>query len=156
MALFHRARNPWLALLVLMILGATGLAQGQDLTSSSPDSVFARISESWEKSDEKALASLVHPDGLRVTHGGDYYRYTIYSPDQAHYYFKDLLDQGESLAFKIRPLSESAEGSDFMGMIEWRFRRSGYKTQDTLKLVVVLARQAERWYMSELNSIAAR
>ncbi len=120
------------------------------------DSVFADMTSAWQSGDEKAMAALIHPDGLRVTHGGDYDRFTIYSPDQAFYYFQDLFRSRTTIAFKFRALSDNTNGAQSLGMVEWEYVLPGRKQSNETKLVVVLILKDNEWKMSQLNSISQR
>lgn len=141
---------------LLVLLAVAPSASAQEAASSSPDTVFARMTNAWRTGDEATLAALVHPDGLRVTHGGDYNRFTLYSPDQAHYFFQDLLARGKHLELIYRRLPDPPEATGCMGLVEWRYRPPGYETSEVYKLVVVLTRHGDGWFMSEFNSISAR
>lgn len=126
------------------------------LISVPADSVFASITAAWRGENEKLLADLVHPDGLRVTHGGDYDRFTIYSPDQAFYYFQDLFRSRSTIEFKFRRLTDDAEREQSLAMVEWEYLLPGRENSVESKLVVVLALKDRQWRMAQLNSISQR
>jgi hypothetical protein len=146
--------------LLISVFTAPSLAADPSLTSSeataSADSVFAQMTTAWQGGDEKAIASLVHRDGLRVTHGGDYQRFTTYSPDQAFYYFQDLFQGHETTEFLFRRLPDPPDGKRSLGMVEWKFILPERKNPEVLKLVIVLHKQDDQWRMAEFNSISQR
>ena len=102
------------------------------------------------------MAALVHPGGLRVTHGGDYDRLTIYSPDQSFYYFQDLFRSRTTKDFKFRRLSDPADGGQSLAMVEWQYLLPGRELSDEIKLVVVLTMKDQKWWLTQLNSISQR
>ncbi len=129
---------------------------GIDPATASPDSVFSTMVQAWQQGDEVALAGLVHANGLRVTHGGDYDRFTTYSPDQAFYYFQDLFRTHTTVEFGFRRLTEPLAEGPVLGMVEWKFLLPGREYADQLKLVVVLDHDGPRWRFTEFNSISQR
>lgn len=114
------------------------------------------MTTAWEDGNEKIMAALVHRDGLRVTHGGDYERFTTYSPDQAFYYFQDLFQSRETKDFSFRRLPDPPDGKRGLGMVEWTFLLTGRSNSNSLKYVIVLLKQDHQWRLSEFNSISQR
>ncbi len=146
--------------LIMVVWAGSLLAAEPDIAPSSvsvsADSVFVQMTKAWQEGDEKAMAALVHRDGLRVTHGGDYDRFTTYSPDQAFYYFQDLFQSCETQDFLFRRLPDSPDGSRGQGMVEWTFLRPERQFPEVSKLVVVLLKQDLQWCLAEFNSISQR
>jgi len=120
------------------------------------DSVFVQMQSAWESGNEKIMAALVHRDGLRVTHGGDYERFTTYSPDQAFYYFQDLFQTHQTQNFQFRRLPDPPDGQRGLGMVEWEYLLPGRKNPEVMKLVIVLFKQDDQWRLGEFNSISQR
>jgi hypothetical protein len=130
--------------------------------TDDPEAVFSAIAEAWAIGDEEALADLVHRDGLLVT-SGDYTRPVHYSPSQAFYYFKNQFRQHPTTAFEFKRLQNSRARLDreefpdrLHGMVIWEYRRTGRKSAEELKLVLVLSRENGAWRLSEINTITSR
>ena len=159
MSISHNNLAEWLCLtwLFISVFTAPSLAADLSLTASettvTADSVFAQMTTAWQDGDEKTIAALVHRDGLRVTHGGDYQRFTTYSPDQAFYYFQDLFQGHETLELLFRRLPDPPDGKRSLGMVEWKYMLPGRKHPVVLKLVIVLHKQDDQWRLAEFNSI---
>jgi len=117
------------------------------------DRAFARISSAWEAGDERALANLVHPDGLRVTGEEAPARSLTYSPSQAFYYFKNLFQGMSTLSFEFQRRQDPSAGERVHGLAAWRYRRGGREDADEQKLVFVLIRSQDRWLLSEITVI---
>jgi len=146
----------------LVILGAFTQAEAADRPASDPavgiaaDSVFVQMNNAWQAGDEKAMAALVHRDGLRVTHGGDYDRFTTYSPDQAFYYFQDLFQGHKTVEYSFNRLPDPPDGERGLGMVEWEYLLPGRKFSNDLKFVIVLFKEENQWRLAEFNSISQR
>lgn len=147
---------------LLAISGIGGEAQAKLVKQeakadvSNPDAVFTAIAAAWENGDEEALSDLVHEDGLRVT-GGEYDKFTNYSPSQAYYYFKNQFRIHQTVSFGFERLQEKLSGQDRVhGMVIWEYRRaSGAEVQEK-RLVLVLTRQGDDWRLSEINPISMK
>lgn len=135
-------------------IGAASPENSPAQVTVSADSVFVLMATAWEAHDEKAMAAIVHRDGLRITHGGDYDRFTSYSPDQAFYYFQDLFQGNETTVFKFQRLPDPPDGKRSMGMVGWEYQRPDRKFPVVMKFVVVLFKQDGLWRLAELNSIS--
>ncbi len=148
-----------LGLLIVVCLAPALAAEdaATDPQISAPaDSVFTTMTDAWRSGDEKAMSALVHPDGLRVTHGGDYDRFTIYSPDQAFYYFQDLFQSRTTKDFQFRRLKDPATEGQSLAMVEWQYLLPGRELSDEIKYVVVLTLKDQQWWLAQLNSISQR
>lgn len=117
------------------------------------DRTFARIASAWQAGDERALANLVHPDGLRVTGEDSPARALTYSPSQAFYYFKNLFQGMSTLSFEFQRRQDPSAGERVHGLAAWQFRRGGREDADVQKLVFVLIRSQDRWLLSEITVI---
>ncbi len=146
--------------LCMSVWATASLAANPDVSNApitiSADSVFIQMKTAWEAADEKTMASLVRRDGLRVTHGGDYERFTTYSPDQAFYYFQDLFQGHETKELLFRRLPDPPDGQRSLGMVEWTYQLPDRKFPEVLKLVIVLFKQDNQWRLGEFNSISQR
>ena len=158
----HNSLAGYVLLTCLYISACAATAQGanpelsQAPVTVSADSVFVQMKAAWEAGDEKAMAALVHRDGLRVTHGGDYERFTTYSPDQAFYYFQDLFLGHDTMEFHFRRLPDPPGGERSHGMVQWKYLLPGRKYPEELKLVIVAFKQDNQWRLAEFNSISQR
>ena len=118
--------------------------------------VFAAIAAAWERGDEEALAGLVHDDGLVVT-AGKAVRASSYSPSQAFYYFKNQFQSRPTVSFRYERRQEKLVGRDRVhGMVVWQYREAHREEPREIRLVLVLARQGDRWRLSEINTITGR
>jgi hypothetical protein len=120
---------------------------------ADPRLVFGQIARAWEDMDERALADLVHDDGLSVSTGSSGERRTHYSPSQAYYYFKNIFHSHRTLLFEFRKVQDASAGDRVHGMADWKRRRPDSEQVQELKLVCVLARQGDRWLLVEINKI---
>lgn len=148
---------------VLLVFSGTGgeaqaklVKQEAKADVSNPDAVFTAIAAAWENGDEEALSDLVHEEGLRVT-GGEYDKFTNYSPHQAYYYFKNQFRVHQTVSFVFERLQEKLSGQDRVhGMVIWEYSRaSGAEVQEK-RLVLVLTRQGDDWRLSEINPISMK
>lgn len=125
-------------------------------STAGPDAVFAAIAAAWENQDEEALADLVHEDGLRVT-SADFDKQIGYSPSQAFYYFKNQFRSHPTVSFELERMQERLSGQDRVhGMVVWSYRRAHAESPSEMRLVLVLARQADVWRLAEINTINTR
>jgi hypothetical protein len=118
---------------------------------TAPGPVFAGIAVAFEASEASQLASLVHPDGLRVTGHGE--RTSHYSPNQAVYFFRNLFEGQRTLLFSFLKSQDDARGDHARGMATWKRRRLDSERVIEVQLVIVLARDGDRWRLAELNII---
>lgn len=125
-------------------------------SADSAQQVFAAIAAAWDQEQVQTLADLIHADGLRVSTGGDYDRFTRYSPSQAFYYFQNLFQTHATVDFTLQRLPDAGAGDRVHGMGIWRHRRQGSETPQELRLVLVLARQGELWRLAEITTITVR
>jgi hypothetical protein len=121
------------------------------VAETAPGPVFAGIAAAFEASEAAPLASLVHPDGLRVTGHGD--RTSHYSPSQAVYFFRNLFEGQRTLLFSFLKSQDDARGDHARGMATWKRRRLDSERVIEVQLVVVLARDGDHWRLAELNII---
>lgn len=118
---------------------------------TAPRAVFAGIAAAFETSEASPLASLVHPDGLRVTGHGE--RTSHYSPSQAVYFFRNLFEGQRTLLFSFLKSQDDARGDHARGMATWKRRRLDSERVIEVQLVIVLARDGDHWRLAELNII---
>ncbi len=146
-----------LALSLTLALTATAEArivkEGDGLQEEDPALVFAEIARAWEEADQRALADLVHESGLTVGTGGDPERSTHYSPSQAFYYFKNVFQSHRTLIFTFDKTQDASAGNRVHGMAVWQRRRPDSEKIQEMKLVCVLAKQGDRWWLAEINKI---
>ncbi len=117
----------------------------------SYQAVFARISQAWRAGDQKTLAGLVHPDGLEIISGGTRDHAVSYSPSQSFYYFRNLFQTSHTLTFAMTRLQKSPQGDRVHGLATWESTTS--TGQRATRLVIVLARHQNRWYLNEITTI---
>lgn len=111
--------------------------------------VFARVAAGFEAGDAAELAALVHADGLRVT--GHSERSGEYSPAQAVYFFRNLFQAQRTLVFTFRMTQDEVSGRFARGMADWKRRRVDSEKIVEQQLLVVLARDGEKWRLAEIN-----
>jgi len=115
--------------------------------------VFGRLAAGWLEGLEDEVAALVHEDGLTITSGQSRDRNTHYSPSQAFYYFKNLFQSYETVAFVFDKVQGGGESSRSHGMATWERRRPGQEHGQVLKLMFVMARQGDTWMLTEIHTI---
>jgi hypothetical protein len=137
----------WLSVISLagMLLASAATAE------TAPAPVFAGIAAAFEASEASQLASVVHPDGLRVTGAGD--RPSHYSPSQAVYFFRNLFEGQRTLLFSFLKSQDDARGDHARGLATWKRRRLDSERVIEVQIVVVLARDGDHWRLAELNII---
>lgn len=124
--------------------------------TADPDSVFSALADAWRHGREKEMAAWIHPDGLRVTFGGDYDQFEIFEPKQAIPFLKKLFVEHPTVEFQFRRLPDSHDGTQCFGMVVWKFRLPGHSLPSEQKYVMVLKEMDNQWRLSELNSLAQR
>ncbi len=129
------------------------LVRDKDADSNAPRSVFGQIAEAWESGDERALAGMIHPDGLRVTTGRRDERASTYSPSQAYYYFRNLFQSHQTLLFEFEMMQDATAGARVHGMATWHRRRPDSDKVQEIKLVCILVQQDDQWKLAEINTI---
>ncbi len=143
----RRAWSRWLSAVGLVAL----LTASQAAAETAPGPVFAKIAAAFEESAASPLATLVHPDGLRVTGHGD--RISHYSPNQAVYFFRNLFEGQRTLLFSFMKSQDDARGDHARGMATWKRRRLDSERVIEVQIVIVLARDGDHWRLTELNII---
>jgi len=121
-----------------------------DPASDSYQDAFTRLVRSWRAGDRKALAAMVHPDGLKVTHrGGE--RAVTYSPDQAFYYFRNRFQNTRTGSFTLARIQRNPQADRVHALATWVFE--GPRGSQTTRLVLVLSRSQDHWFLSEITTI---
>ncbi len=148
-------------LMLILLVTVPGVVFGGHVTGQkkhptrsedpSYQAVFTRIAGAWRDGDQKALAGLVHPDGLKIITGGSPERAVNYSASQAFYYFRNLFQNSRTVSFTMARIQDSPQGERVHGLADWRYR-SG-RRERTARLVIVLARHEDRWFLSEITTI---
>jgi hypothetical protein len=115
--------------------------------------VFELVRLGFENADQRALADLVHEDGLRVRSGDAGNRDTEYSPSQAYYYFKNLFQSHRTVTFVYLRTEEAAVGERVHALARWTHRRPGRQADEEMRLVIVLSREGEAWRLAEITAI---
>lgn len=114
---------------------------------------FGHLAAGWRAGDEAEVAAQVHADGLTITSGQSTERTTHYSPSQAFYYFKNLFQTQETVAFVFDKVQGGGESGRSHGMATWERRRPGQEKGQILKLMFVMARQGDTWMLTEIHTI---
>jgi len=148
-----------LAAVACLVLGAVAVPaqptrekpRGEDGKDLSYQGEFARLAEAWRSGDRKALAAMVHSDGLLVTPPGAGDRSATYSPSQAFYYFRNLFQNSRTITFTMTRIQDSPRGDRIHGLARWDFEDGTQKR--ALRLVIVLTRDQGRWRLSEITTI---
>jgi hypothetical protein len=144
-----------LALGAMWIIATSGLAVGtvraEAAAGEGPRASYARIAAAWQDGDPDALVELVHPDGLQVRLGSGG-RSASYSPSQAYYFFKSLFRANRSVSFEYQRQQET-RGPRVHAMALWRYRKTARAVPTERRLVLVLARDHDRWLLTEINAV---
>lgn len=145
--------------LLLVVLGSGAAAEAVLVTDrpatedAAVADLFARMTSAWRAGDARAAADLVHPDGLAVTSGPNADRRTHYSPAQAYYYFKNLFQSQETVAFGFDKIQGGGDSPRAHGMATWTRRRPGQEREQVIRLMCVLGRAGDRWMLTEIHTI---
>jgi len=132
---------------------AAKLVRDKGAADSASRSTFGRIAMAWEDGDERALADLVHEDGLRVTIATSRERVSHYSPSQAYYFFRNLFQSHRTLLFEFEMMQDASAGDRVHGMAVWKRRRPDSEDIEVIKLVCILVQQDDQWKLVEINTI---
>lgn len=143
-----------------MLLGC-GLAMAEDSPAdeesrggaASIAALFRVITEAWNEGDERALADVVHPDGVRISTGGKGDRLTRYSPSQSFYYFKNLFQTRKTLEFSFVRVQDNDDEDRTHALASWRWRSEGSDQDQVDDFIFVLEFALDRWFVSEISSI---
>jgi hypothetical protein len=148
---------PGILLALFLIMAQAAFA---DLVKEPPvdedggaSAAFGQLAAGWRAGQEAEVAALVHPDGLTITSGQSTERTTHYSPSQAFYYFKNLFQTHETVAFVFDKVQGGGDSGRSHGMATWERRRPGQEKGQILKLMFVMARQGDTWMLSEIHTI---
>jgi hypothetical protein len=147
-------------LLTLVVLMVTAGSATADLVKDAPAeddggarAAFGQLAAGWRAGQEAEVAALVHANGLTITSGQSTERTTHYSPSQAFYYFKNLFQTHETVAFVFDKVQGGGDSGRSHGMATWERRRPGQEKGQILKLMFVMARQGDTWMLSEIHTI---
>ncbi len=144
-------------LLLMMVIparaGVGDLSRIKTTRAEDPSyqAVFTRVSQAWRAGDQKALASLIHPDGLVIINGGHTEKAVNYSPSQAFYYFRNLFLNRHTLTFAMTRIQKSPQGDRVHGLASWESTTTSGRRSS--RLVIVLARHQGHWYLNEITTI---
>ncbi len=152
----------WTVLLVILLVVVPGLVFGGTPSGSKADraakdrnssygAVFTRVAGAWRNGDQKTLARLVHPDGLKVIASGSPDRAVNYSSSQAFYYFRNLFQNNRTTSFTMTRIQDSPQGGRVHGLADWEYE-SGRQARK-VRLVIVLTRHKAHWFLSEITTI---
>ncbi|PJA73697.1 hypothetical protein CO151_12335 [bacterium CG_4_9_14_3_um_filter_65_15] len=154
----YRAAVLWLLVAVVTLMAgvAPAMAETREHDRSSQDGPtyqveFSRLAQAWRSADRKTLAGMVHPDGLVITPQGASDRTATYSPSQAFYYFRNLFQDNHTLTFTMTRIQGFPRGDRVHGLALWDFEDGTQRK--ALRLVIVLARDQDHWYLSEITTI---
>ncbi len=151
--------------IVLLLLGLLLFSSGSVWAEDSPeietqvnevalaDSLFSLIAEAWNADDEGFLASIVHPDGVRINTGGKVDRLTRYSPSQAFYFFKNLFQKRKTSEFSFLRVQENDDQDRSHAWAIWVWQQDSQKQAQEEEFIFVLQFKQDRWFLSEINSI---
>jgi len=147
--------------LLVGLLLVVGLAQASDTAVSreseaapaSPDSLLVIIADAWIQGDERALADIVHPDGVRINSGNRGDRLTRYSPSQAFYFFKNLFQKRKTTEFSFVRVQDRDDQDLTHAKALWLWHQDGASQDKEEEFIFVIRLKEDRWFLSEINSI---
>ena len=124
----------------------------------SADEVLAAIASAWRAGDHVALARLAGADGVLLALVPESNANHECSSGQAHYYFKNVFRNVETLAFDVLAIgakrADSAldddDGHELSAVATWRYVRGGVERVDHLFLK--LARGPAGWRWTEIRA----
>ncbi|MEZ4387798.1 MAG: nuclear transport factor 2 family protein [Candidatus Krumholzibacteriia bacterium] len=143
-----------LGLAVLLTAGAAAAR----LEPADPDvpiearRVLEQLAQAFTDGDHRAVADLVHPDGIRLGLGPDPERISELTAAQAHYYFKALFQTRQTLSFEYLR-HHAATGDRVLARAVWRSRGANQGTADMQRVLVTLARHEQGWRLTELTAL---
>lgn len=114
--------------------------------------VLEALAEAIASGDHRAVANLVHPDGVRVGLGPDPERISELTPGQAHYYFKSLFQSRRTIGFDYLR-HHAADGERVLARAVWRHQAVDQDGATVQRLLVTVARHDGAWRLTELTSL---
>ena len=129
---------------------SAGPAGGERAAPARP--VLDTLARAWEAEDHAALAARVAPDGVDIAFGQGGAR-NHYSASQAFYFFKNLFQSTETVAFRVSLLNEEPETGLVHAVADWTRRRSGESGATPERLIITLARGEAGWGLTGIRAI---
>ena len=159
-------RSYWALLLCFAVViavqpaaaAADDKAAGNVIREGGPEAALASIASAWRAGDYVALARLAGADGVLLALVPESNANHECSSGQAHYYFKNVFRNVETLAFDVLAIGAErgvsaldAEGEDDLNAVAtWRYERGGVERVDHLFLK--LARGPDGWRWTEIRA----
>lgn len=114
--------------------------------------VLDALARAWTAEDHGALAARVAPDGVDIAFGQGGAR-NHYSASQAFYFFKNLFQSTETVAFRFSLLNEEPETGLVHAVADWTRRRSGESGAAPERLIITLAHGEAGWGLTGIRAI---
>jgi len=124
----------------------------------SAEEALAAIASAWRAGDHVALARLAGADGVLLALVPESNANHECSSGQAHYYFKNVFRNVETLAFAVLAIGaeradsalDDESGDELNAVATWRYERGGVERVDHLFLK--LARGPAGWRWTEIRA----
>ena len=141
---------------LLLMLSTPVRAELRDSSNPVPTAarmVLERIDQAVTDGDHRALAALIHPDGVRIAMSPDPERIQELTPAQAHYYFKSLFQTHKTLSFEYRRHHTDAEASRILVRVIWRIRGLDDASASLRRLLLTVVRYEDDWRLTEFTEL---
>jgi hypothetical protein len=120
--------------------------------SPATEPVLDRLERAILTADHRSLADLMHEDGVRLELSPVAERSSHLTPEQAFYYFRNLLASRRTLRFEFRK-SQSSGDTRMHAMAIWRWERADGGRVESRRLLFTLARGADGWRVTEITTL---
>jgi hypothetical protein len=138
--------------LLIAIAGQARVVVPEGAVPAPAHEVLDEIADAFLAGDHRALAELVHPDGVRLGLGPDPERISELAAAQAFYYFKALFQDLDTQQFEYLRRQEAA-GDRIIAVATWRSTRHGGGGLDMRRLLVTLAHHGDGWRITEMTAL---
>lgn len=155
---YHPSARRWFVMAAVMYVVAASEPAGAEIVtgeSTPPEAareVLDQVAQAVRAGDHVALASLVHPDGIRLSMGPDPERISELTAAQAHYYFKALFRSQRTGRFEFLR-RQTGDRERVFATATWRSTRTDTGNAVVTRLLVTLASHESGWRITELAAL---
>ena len=155
---YQLSARRWFVMAAVVFVVAVSDPAGAEIVtdgSTAPEAareVLDRVAQAVRAGDHVALASLVHPDGIRLSMGPDPERISELTAAQAHYYFKALFQSQRTERFEFLR-RRTGDRERVFATATWRSTRTDTGDAVVTRLLVTLAFHDSGWRITELAAL---